>query len=70
MPTTQFRPWYRVSMLRAEYGVTKPWVFARLHDGTLRGRKIGGVLLIEGQSVRELIEAGEPWRPKNAAAAR
>ncbi|MBZ5638521.1 MAG: hypothetical protein LAO51_07135 [Acidobacteriia bacterium] len=58
------REWFRVRELRAEFGFSKPWVFARLHEGTLRGRKVGGILLIEAASVKELIANAPAWEPK------
>ena len=53
----------RVRDIMAEWGVSKPWVFAQLKAGRLRGRKLGGVLLIERESLDEFLALAEPWKP-------
>jgi hypothetical protein len=57
------RRWGRVRELRGEFGFTKPWAFAALKAGKIRGKKIDGVLLIDLDSVRALIEEAPDWTP-------
>ena len=57
------RRWGRVRELREAFGFTKPWVFAALRDGRIRGKKVGGVLLIDLDSVRALIDGAPDWTP-------
>lgn len=54
-------PYYRVRELCPPF--SKPFVFTLLREGKLRGVKLGGVLLIERQSLEELLKSAEPWRP-------
>ena len=54
---------HRVSGVMRMLGVSKPWCFSQLKAGRLRGIKVGGVLLIEAASVREMLANGEPWKP-------
>jgi predicted DNA-binding transcriptional regulator AlpA len=68
--TSSRREFIRERQLREELGVSKAWIFARLREGTLRARKLGGVLLIERESVDELLATAEPWVPKPRKAAR
>ena len=37
-------------------------IFRYLSDRRLRARRLGRVLLIDVQSVRELLDSAEPWR--------
>lgn len=63
MTTTPQKRFYRVRDLMNEWSVSKPWIFAQLRAGNLRGRKVKGVLLLDGDSVEELLASGEPWKP-------
>ena len=61
-----FKRAYRVREIMAETGVSKPYIFSLLKTCELVGHKVGGVLLIDGQSYREWLESAVPWRPKGA----
>ena len=55
------RRWCRVRELREMFGLSKPWTFAALRDGKILGKKIDGILLIDLDSVRELIDGAPDW---------
>lgn len=57
------RRWARVRQLRDEYGLSKSWVFGALRNGTIRGRKLGGVLLIDVGSIEAAIASSPEWKP-------
>jgi hypothetical protein len=61
--------WTRESRLRSVLGWKKGWIFARLADGSLRGVKLRGLLMIEVQSVRQLLASAEPY-PRKAGGTR
>ena len=52
-------PYYRVRELCPPF--TKPKVFQLLHDGRLRAVKLDGLLLIERESLEELLRGAVPW---------
>ncbi|MBZ5639084.1 MAG: hypothetical protein LAO51_10080 [Acidobacteriia bacterium] len=54
--------WCRVKELCPPF--TKGDVFRKLKNGMLRGKKLNGVLLIDGRSVRDLIANSPAWKPK------
>lgn len=58
-------PYCRVRDLTPPHGpLSKPTVFRMLNAGQLRAVRVGGLLLIEIASVRELVANAEPWTPK------
>jgi len=57
----------RVREAVAHYGITKGWVFNELRAGRLRGKKLGGVLLIDLQQLEERIASAPDWTPRGAA---
>ena len=57
------RRWGRVREVREQFGFSKPWVFARLKSGAIRAKRIDGVLLVDLDSVRKLIESSPDWTP-------
>jgi hypothetical protein len=58
------RRWGRVKELRPLFGLTKPWAFSALKAGKIRAKKLNGVLLVDLDSVRTLIEQAPDWSPK------
>ena len=59
-----FKRVYRVREIVQETGVSKAHLFGLLKRGELDGRKLGGVLLITGDSYRQWLESAIPWKPK------
>ena len=41
--------------------VSKSWVYDRMKDGSLDGRRLRGVILITEESVERLIAEIKPW---------
>jgi hypothetical protein len=56
----------RVRQIVERHGLSKAWIFARLADGSLRGIKIHGVVLIETESLDALFANATRWQPKTA----
>ena len=56
--------WLRVRDIRADLGVSKPWVFARLKSGDLEAVKLDGVLLISRESYERYVSQATPWEPR------
>jgi hypothetical protein len=59
--------YYRVRGLCERYGLSKGLVINALRHGALRGKKVGGILLISAESVNALLENAEPWRTSKPA---
>ncbi len=53
--------YYRIGEICPPF--SKSWVVRKLHAGDLRAVRVGGVVLITGQSLRQLLQSSTTWEP-------
>ena len=54
---TTLKFWYRVSDVKAIFGLSHRWIYERLADGRISARKNGRTTLVDTASVIAAIEA-------------